>query len=101
MLAHVERYRCFAWWPTQALRFREETGALMQVNASTLMRPRGLAEKRFVRTMLRHRAMDAVATDAHGNPARPVNLRQAHDWLLQHTDGEYARMLTTFAGELK
>lgn len=101
VLAHVERYRCFAWWPTQALRFREETGALMQVNASTLMRPRGLAEKRFVRTMLRHRAMDAVATDAHGNPARPVNLRQAHDWLLQHTDGEHARMLTTFAGELK
>ena len=30
VLAHVERYRCFSWWPKAALRFREETGALMQ-----------------------------------------------------------------------
>lgn len=73
----------------------------MQVNASMLMAPRGLAEKHFIRTMVNARGIDAVATDAHGTPARPINLRQAHDWLAAHADADYARALTTFAGELK
>ena len=101
VLAHVERYRCFSWWPKAALRFREETGALMQVNAAALLHPRGPVEKHFVHTMLNARGIDAVATDAHGTPARPLNLLEAHDWLVQHTDADYARALTTFAGELK
>lgn len=101
VLAHVERYRCFSWWPKQALRFREETGALIQINAATLMAPRGMAEKHFIRTMVNARGIDVIATDAHGTPARPINLRQAHDWLVAHTDADYARALTTFAGELK
>ena len=100
VLAHVERYRCFGWFPGQALRFREETGALFQMNAATLLQPHGLLEKRFARRMLDARALDAVASDAHGNPARPQNLREAYDWLLKHTDEEYARLLTTFSGEL-
>ena len=101
VLAHVERYRCFSWWPKQALRLRVETGALMQVNAATLLHPHGPVERHFVRTMLKEHGLDAIATDAHGTPARPINLRQAHDWLVQHTDADYARALTTFAGELK
>ena len=101
VLAHVERYRCFSWWPKQALRFRAETGALMQVNAATLLHTHGPVERHFVRTMLKEHGLDAIATDAHGTPARPINLLQAHDWLVQHTDADYARALTTFAGELK
>lgn len=98
VLAHVERYRCFSWSPRRALRFREETGALFQVNAATLMQPRGFVEQRFVRQMLKARGFDAVATDAHGCASRPVNLREAHDWLLRHTDEQYAREMTTFLG---
>ena len=99
MLAHVERYRCFTWFPKRAVRFREETGALFQMNAGTLLRPRGPVEKRLSDVLLRERALDAVATDAHGCDARPVNLRRAHDLLVQRTDAEYARTLTTFPGE--
>lgn len=101
VLAHVERYRCFKWFPHQARRFREETGALFQMNAATLLHPQGMLTKRFVQQMLDARALDAVASDGHGNAARPIELRAAHDWLLQHTDAEYARALTTFSGELK
>ncbi len=100
VLAHVERYRCFGWFPRQALKFREETGALFQMNAETVMNPQGLLERRFVRMMLDGRGLDAVATDAHGSRSRPINLRQAHDWLARHTDAGYARELTTFDGEL-
>ena len=100
VLAHVERYRCFSWWPQQAVKFRAETGALFQVNAGTLLAPRSLTEKRFVRRLLESRAFDAVATDAHGSQARPINLQAAQAWLQEHTDAAYAQTLTTFSGEL-
>ena len=100
VLAHVERYRCFSWFLQQALRFREETGALFQMNARTLLQPRNLMEKRFVTRMLESRAIDAVATDAHGNPVRPINLLAAREWLEINTDPTYARELTTFGGAL-
>lgn len=100
VLAHVERYRCFSWWPQQAMKFRAETGALFQVNAATLMQPQGMAEKHFVRRMLDGRAIDAVGTDAHGRPERPINLQAARVWLEEHTDAAYAQALTTFSGEL-
>lgn len=101
VLAHVERYRCFTWFPGQAVRFREETGALFQMNAAMLLQPQGYIEKRFAKHMLDRHSLDAVATDAHGNAARPVNLRAAYEWLVQHTDESYARAMTTFSGELK
>lgn len=99
VLAHVERCRCFAWAPWQALRFREKTGALFQMNADTVLRPRGLVEKYFRNLMIRERAIDVVASDAHGGAGRPVNLRRAYNWLLAHTDQEYAGLLTCFSYE--
>ena len=96
IIAHVERCRCFRWMPRQALRFREETGALFQMNASTLMQPHGFLETRFRNIMLRERALDAVASDAHGIPARPMNLRRAYSCLVNITDSRYAGLLTCF-----
>lgn len=96
VLAHVERYRCFAWFPQQTIRFREETGARLQMNAGTLLHPRHGLEKRFVRKLLDAQALDAVASDAHGTSGRRINLLQARDWLERHTDAAYTRELLTF-----
>lgn len=101
VLAHVERYRCFSWSPRRALRFREETGALFQISTGALLSPVSLIERIFVRTMLQEQGADAVATDAHGTGARPVNLLAARKWLEKHTDAAYARALTTFSGEMQ
>ena len=98
ILAHVERYRCFRWAPKAARKFREETSALFQVNAASLLHPHGLLKKRFVRSMLRKHQIDIVATDAHGNSQRPINLKEAYEWLERHTDSEYAVSLTDFKG---
>ena len=49
--------------------------------------------------MIRERAIDVVASDAHGGAGRPVNLRRAYNWLLAHTDQEYAGLLTCFSYE--
>ena len=90
VLAHVERYRAFVMSPKAAIRFRNETGAMLQINADTLMNPRGYMERRFCRILLNERAVDVVATDAHDCVHRPVNLRAAHEWLTANTDEKYA-----------
>ena len=98
VLSHPERYRAFLLSPKKAARFRKETGALLQINGQTLLKPRGVLEQRFVDYMLAERALDAVASDAHNCEARPINLAAARDWLACRTDGTYARELTTFGG---
>jgi protein-tyrosine phosphatase len=98
VLAHVERYRCFCGSPREALKFREQTGALFQMNASTLIHSKGFMQRRFADVMLMEYGIDAIATDAHGNPERPVNLRDAYEWLLENTDEDYADDLTNFFG---
>lgn len=99
VLAHVERYRCFLWAPRKALLFREETGALFQMNAQTLLRPGTLARFRMRNLFIKKQAIDVVASDAHGTPFRPVNLHQAYEWLLVHSNEEYAKKVTSFPSE--
>lgn len=101
VLAHVERYRCFRWWPHTALKFRAETGALFQLNAGTLLNPSGPVERNFVRVMLRSQGLDAIATDAHGTPERPVNLQAAYQYLLENAGEACAQALTVLPGAWK
>ena len=98
VLAHVERYLPFLLSPKAVMRFCQQTGALIQVSADTVLNPRGFLERRFIRTMLEARAIDAIATDAHGCPGRPINLRAAYDWLATNTDETYARSVTSLGG---
>ena len=100
VLAHPERYLAFAMSPKSAIRFRNETGALLQINADTLLGPRSCMERRFVQRLLRERAVDAIASDAHDCTDRPVNLKAACEWLEVNTDAVYAKELTTFGGVL-
>lgn len=100
VLAHPERYLAFLWSPKKALRFRHETGTLLQVNANTILHPRNYWERRFTKYMLQEGGVDAVASDAHNCENRPVNLEAAYQWLVLHTDAAYAQELVTFGGEL-
>lgn len=100
VLAHPERYRAFVLSPKKVLQFRERTGALLQVNAGSLLKPGGMLQYRFIHTLLKERAIDVVATDAHGCPERPINLLQAQKWLAANTDVTYAEYVTNFDGIL-
>lgn len=100
ILAHPERYLIFLQSPKKVLRFRHETGVLLQVNANTILNPRNYRIHRFVEYMLQKDGVDAVASDAHNCVSRPVNLEAAYQWLIHHTDAAYARKLVTFGGEL-
>lgn len=100
VLAHPERYLAFLHSPKRTIRFRNETGALLQVNADTLLSPQNYWERRFTDYLLRTGAVDVVASDAHDTTNRPVNMEAAYHWLINHTDAAYAHKLVTFDGEL-
>ena len=100
ILAHVERYRAFVLSPKKVIKFREQSGALLQINASSLLKPRDVFQRHFIRSLIRERAVDAVATDAHGCPQRPINLLEARKWLSANTDEAYAEYVTNFDGIL-
>ena len=99
VLAHPERYLAFLRSPKKTLRFRYETGVLLQVNANTILNPRNYWERRFTEYLLREGGMDAVASDAHNGVNRPVNLEAAYQRLILYTDATYAQKLVTFGGE--
>lgn len=100
VLAHPERYVAFLLSPKKTLRFRHETGALLQINANSILSPRNYWERRFTDYLLKNEAVDAVASDAHNCTSRPIDLEAAYQWLVRHTDTTYAREQVTFGGEL-
>ena len=100
VLAHPERYLAFIRSPKKTLQFRNETGALLQLNADTVLSPRNYWERRFTEYLLKEGAVDAIASDAHDCINRPVNMEAAYQWLTLHTDAAYAKELVTFGGEL-
>ena len=100
VLAHPERYLAFIRSPKKMLQFRNETGALLQLNADTVLSPRNYWERRFTEYLLKEGAVDAIASDAHDCINRPVNMEAAYQWLTIHTDAAYAKELVTFGGEL-
>lgn len=100
VLAHPERYLAFIRSPKKTLQFRNETGALLQLNADTILSPRNYWERRFTEYLLKEGAVDAIASDAHDCINRPVNMEAAYQWLTIHTDAAYAKELVTFGGEL-
>lgn len=100
VLAHPERYLAFIRSPKKTLQFRNETGALLQLNADTVLSPRNYWERRFTEYLLKEGAVDAIASDAHDCINRSVNMEAAYQWLTIHTDAAYAKELVTFGGEL-
>ena len=100
ILAHVERYRRLIRSPKRAMALREEYGILYQMNCNTVLRPRGLCIRYFVWRMLRERAIDLIASDAHDANARPVQMRAAYKCIAERYGTAYAHRLMCGGGSL-
>ena len=100
ILAHVERCRRLIRSPKRAMALREEYGILYQMNCNTVLRPRGLRTRYFVWRMLRERAIDLIASDAHDADARPVQMRAAYKCIAERYGTAYARRLMCGGGSL-
>lgn len=76
VIAHIERYDCLVRTPKHAQALRESINLRLQVNCSTIIRPKGFWHKRFIKAVLAWQAVDYVATDAHGINWRPTCMRE-------------------------
>lgn len=100
IIAHVERYACLARSSRDAISLRSDYGLTYQMNCDTLLYPRGLRERHFVRRMLEEQAIDLIASDAHDTLRRPIRMQQAYQTLCQRCGADYAERLTGFGWEI-
>ena len=93
LVAHVERYDClreeFSW-----LAEMRDMGCLLQMNADTVLRSRGLMGDRWAKKALKAGLIDVVASDMHNLTSRKSNLPEARQALKRDYGEETARRLT-------
>jgi len=87
VLAHPERYGCCT---PDAVRWWKGTGALMQVDATTLLSTRGRGER--ARQLIVHGLADIAAADNHGDDRSMTAVREA---LEPHGGALQADLLST------
>lgn len=96
IIAHVERYHRLYRAIHPLLRLRQETDVCFQVNASTILSPGSLAQRLFLKRMFRVKAIDLIASDAHGCHHRISNMQAAFTKLAKQYGPAYAAALTDF-----
>jgi protein-tyrosine phosphatase len=73
IIAHVERYLCVAK-NEERIRQLKNMGALIQVNAGSILGKGGWKIKRYCHNLLAGDLVDFVASDAHNMDTRPVQM---------------------------
>lgn len=73
IIAHVERYQCL-YKNAERIQLLKEMGAMIQINAGSVLGKGGMSKKRFCYRLLEENIVDFVASDAHNLDKRPVNL---------------------------
>lgn len=92
ILAHIERYACLDLAHTRQL--REQLGALMQVNCSSILSSTQPFRGRTIRALLNAQLVDFVATDAHNLTTRRTRMGECYSLLKKTYGACYARALT-------
>ena len=64
IIAHIERYQ---YVDVEEVKSLKRLGALIQVNAESIVKPYGFKEKRFVKKLLDENLVDFIASDIHQN----------------------------------
>ena len=100
IIAHVERCCALRKAMLRPMRFKEDHGLIYQMNCDTLLTPRTLTERLFVRRMMEERAIDLLATDAHDTQQRPARMRQAYAKAEAEYGQAYAHALVSFGFRL-
>lgn len=92
IIAHVERYATFYHHPELAAEV-VSVGAMLQINAGSLLGQSGRSAQRFVRRLLRRGLVSFVASDAHDACHRPPVLDTCYARVRRRYGGAYADML--------
>lgn len=81
IVAHVERYQYVTMEDVIKIR---ATGALIQVNTTSVLGTDTYAFKRKVKDLLKYKLIDIISTDMHNLEKRPPNLLEARNFLKKY-----------------
>ena len=91
--AHVERYECVKK-PDHIQKLRRECGALIQMNARTVIRKQGFFRQRFINRVIEDELVDFISSDSHDLPGRDSRMAEAFDALSAQFGEDLAMALT-------
>ena len=92
IIAHAERYDVFRKDKTLVDEVLS-MGALVQINADSVLGKRGFALKRCCHRLLKQGKAHFVASDAHDTQDRPPLLRECFDYMSKRYGEDYAWLL--------
>lgn len=92
VVAHVERYKCMTQDIGHAAELRE-MGAMIQINADSVLGLDGRAAKKFCKEMLNSSLVDIIASDSHGIKKRSSHMAKCYKYITKKYDEDYAEEL--------
>lgn len=81
LIAHVERYECLYKDPAGMAADLKDIGAMIQLNAGSVLGKNGRKAKKFCQTLLDNEMADVIASDAHNTDTRPVQLEECRTFI--------------------
>jgi len=95
IIAHIERYICTVDDYEFAAELKQ-FGALIQVNADSVMGKNGSAIKKYTKYLLDEGLVDFIATDAHDTKLRKPELSKCFKYIESVYGSEYAEKLMKY-----
>lgn len=92
IIAHIERYECFLKDFDKVWEMKER-GALIQVNAKSVLGEHGRVEKSFCKKLLKNELVDFVGTDAHRDNTRRPEIRACVEYIQKKYGEDYATFI--------
>lgn len=93
IIAHVERYSALMAKKQETVRELRTMGALIQVNAGSIMGNLGLEAKWNTKSMLKQGLVDLLGTDAHSSRHRAPRMAECAAYLKKKFDAAYCKRL--------
>jgi protein-tyrosine phosphatase len=92
VIAHVERYKCLTS-DAKLCDKLSNMGALIQINADSVLGLTGFGDKRFCKKLLKNGWVDIIASDAHGYDDRANHMGQCYEYVSKKYGTDYAELL--------
>lgn len=95
IIAHIERYECMVE-DIELVEELREMGAVIQVNASSILGNVGKGLKKYTKKLLKNQYIDLVATDAHSTGTRSPRMNECARYITKKFGREYAEDLLIY-----
>ncbi|MGN0169681.1 MAG: CpsB/CapC family capsule biosynthesis tyrosine phosphatase [Lachnospiraceae bacterium] len=92
IIAHAERCHCLIE-DMDGLEQLRRAGAMIQINAASVLGKEGIRTKKACKTILQNRLADLIASDSHGTKVRPSYMGKCAEYIGRKYGKEYARLL--------